>query len=239
VKAASARGNRALQRAADALDSAEHRIAQAAPPPAEGKANTTDPESRIMKTASGWVQGYNAQAAVNDHQVIVAASVTQEHNDVNQLVPMMEAVTSQAAAAGIDGEVGTVLADAGYWSDDNATADGPDRLIATTKDWKQRKAARELGTTVGPPPDGASPLEAMEHRLRTPDGTATYALRSCTVEPVFGQAKENRGVRRFMRRGLAAAHSEWSLVCATGNVLKLFTHAHGPSLAAIVAQQLP
>ncbi|MFO1533927.1 MAG: transposase, partial [Thermoplasmatota archaeon] len=93
----------------------------------------------------------------------------------------------------------TVVGDAGYWSEANATASGPDRLIATSKDWKQRRAAREMGTTTGPAPAGASTLEAMEHRLRTEEGAAAYGQRSCTVEAVFGQAKENRGVRRFMR----------------------------------------
>jgi len=182
-----------------------------------------------------WVQGFNAQAAVNEHQVVIAASVTQDHNDVGQLVPMMAAIAANAAAAGIGGEVGTVLGDAGYWSEANATAPGPDRLIATTKDWKQRKAAREMGATSGPVPDGASALEAMEHRLRTEEGAAAYAQRSCTVEPVFGQVKENRGIRRFMRRGLAAANSEWALICATGNILKLFGHAGGRSLDEVLA----
>ncbi len=206
-----------------------------APPAPDPQANTTDPDSKIMKTASGWVQGFNAQAAVNEHQVVLACTVTQDRNDVAQLVPMMDAVAANAAAAGIEGPLGTVLGDAGYWSEANATAPGPDRLIATTKDWKQRKAAREMGTTTGPAPEGASPAQAMEHRLRTEEGAAAYAQRACTVEPVFGQAKENRGVRRFMRRGLAAAESEWALVCATGNLLKLFGHAAGRSLAATIA----
>lgn len=244
AKVASATGAKAKQRAEEEVAAAERaaeatrRAADAAPPPAEAKANTTDPQSRIMKTASGWVQGYNAQAAVNEGQVVLAAEVTQDHNDTNQLVAMMEGVTSSATAAGIDEAVGTFLADAGYWSEANATAEGPERLIATTKDWKQRKAARDLGTTEGAPPQGASPLDAMEHRLRTPEGAAAYALRSCTVEPVFGQAKENRGIRRFMRRGLTAAQSEWSLVCATGNILKLFTHAQGRTLSAVVTPLL-
>ena len=241
TKAASTRGNKSSARAAEAVARAEVALAAArqtaenAPPPPEPQANTTDPESRMMKTPSGWVQGYNAQAAVNDNQVVIAASVTQQRNDVNQLVPMMEAVAAQAAAAGIDGEIGTILADAGYWSDNNATVEGPDRLIATLKDWKQRKAARELGTTSGDPPPDAKPLDAMEHRLRTPEGAAAYARRSCTVEPVFGQTKENRGIRRLTRRGLAAAQSEWSLICATSNILKLHTHAQGRTLATTIA----
>ncbi|MGH9222850.1 MAG: transposase, partial [Acidimicrobiales bacterium] len=221
---------KAQQRLTEARKAAEE-----APGPPEPQANTTDPESRIMKTSGGWVQGFNAQVAVNEHQLVIAASVTQDGNDVGQLVPMMAAVADNAAGAGIAGDIGTVLGDAGYWSEANATAPGPDRLIATTKDWKQRRAAREMGTTCGPAPEGASTLEAMEHRLRTEEGAAAYAQRSCTVEPVFGQVKENRGIRRFMRRGLAAANSEWALICATGNILKLFGHAGGRSLDEVLA----
>jgi len=81
-----------------------------------------------------------------------------------------------------------------------------------------------MGLCVGPPPVNASPLEAMEHRLRTAEGAAAYAMRSQTVEPVFGAIKENLGFRRFARRGLAAAESEWNLVCAIHNLLKLFRH---------------
>jgi transposase len=211
------------------------RAADSAPPAAELQANTTDCESRIMKTASGWVQGYNAQAGVNEHQVIVAAVMTNEANDVAQLLPVISEVESNAKQAGIDGGIGKALADAGYWSEANATAEGPDRMIATTKDWKQRRAARDMGTTTGEPPVGASPIEAMEHRLRTEEGASTYAKRSYTVEPIFGQIKENRSMRRLMRRGITAAQSEWSLMCATSNILKMFTAANGATLAELLA----
>lgn len=198
--------------------------AAAAAPEEEIEVNVTDPDSRIMNTQSGWVQGYNVQACVNEDQVVIAYSATQDHNDSNQLVPMIEATEQTAKAAGIEEEVGLLLADAGYWSEDNATAPGPDRLIATTKDWKQRKAARELGKTVGPPPLTASALEAMEHRLRTEEGGEAYATRSHTVEPVFGDVKENRGFRRFVRRGLSAANSETALIFTAHNLLKVFHH---------------
>jgi transposase len=203
------------------LDQTRTRVDKA-PAPRPVQANVTDPQSRIMKTASGWIQGYNAQAAVDEGQLVVGAEVTQEGNDVRQLIPMMAATHCALHAAGITTGAGCVLADAGYWSEDNATAPGPERLIATTKDWKQRRAAREMGTTTGAPPTQATPLQAMEHRLRTPEGTEAYALRSSTVEPVFGQIKENRGYRRFMRRGLSAAHSEWRLICASSNLMKLY-----------------
>lgn len=241
AKLASASANWAKERARTSLEDAEVRLEAAreakhkAPPKDEAKANTTDPESRIMKTEGGWLQGYNAQVAVNENQIVLAADVTQDQNDRYQLIPMLGRIRASTEAAGIGGSIGTVLADAGYWSEDNAIAPGPGRLIATTKDWKQRKAARDLGTTKGPPPEGASALEAMEHRLRTAEGSAVYALRSCTVEPVFGQAKENRGIRRFMRRGLTAAQSEWLLVCTTGNILKLFAHAGGRHIPDVLA----
>ncbi len=209
---------RAKERLAEAKKAAE------AAPAETFEANVTDPDSRIMNTKSGWVQGYNVQAAVNEDQVVIAYSATQDHNDQNQLVPMIEATKETAKAAGIKENVGLVLADAGYWSEDNATSSGPDRLIATTKDWKQRKAARELGNTVGPPPANATTLEAMEHRLRTKEGGEAYATRSYTVEPVFGDAKENRGFRRFVRRGLSAADSEAGLIFAAHNLLKIFHH---------------
>lgn len=218
----STRDRRALERAE--RDVAEARAAVAEATPRDRQANVTDPESRIMKTADGWVQGYNAQAAVNEHQIVVACEVTQDAADVGRYQPMVAATQAALAAVGVAEPIGTVLADAGYWSDDNATAAGPPRLIATQKDWKQRRAAREAGTTTGPPPEGASALEAMEHRLRTREGAEAYARRSHTVEPVFGNNKENHGWRRFRRRGLAAARSEWALMNLTHNLGKLFAH---------------
>jgi len=218
-----------VEAAAAALSAA--RTAAAAAPPKPYHANTTDPDSRIMKTANGWIQGYNAQAAVNDQQIVVACSVTQEGNDVHQYQPMAAATATTLTAARVTGAIGLLLADAGYWSEDNANAPGPERLIATLKDWKQRRAARELGTTTGLPPEHASPLEVMEHRLRTPDGAQAYAQRSHTVEPVFGNLKENRGWRRFRRRGLAAANSEWALMTLSHNLSKLFDARTNPEPA--------
>lgn len=207
------------------LDAATRRLAAArqaaqATAPTAAKANTTDPDSRIMKAAAGWVQGFNAQAAVTQDHIIVACTVSQHAADVGLYQPMVAAARATLDAAGVDEAIGLVLGDAGYWSDDNATADGPDRLIATLKDHKQRRAARELGTTTGPPPPDATPLEAMEHRLRTQDGAAAYATRSHTVEPVFA-VKANHGYQRFRRRGLQAAASEWALMSTVHNLGKL------------------
>lgn len=194
-------------------------------PPEESKANVTDPECRVMKTASGYVQGYNAQAATVGTQVIVAADVTDEANDVKQLHPMAGQVQENLAAVAVEEPIGVGLADAGYWSEANirnVPPDGPEWLIATTKDWKQRKAARERPPPRGRIPKGLSARERMERKLLTKRGRALYRRRSQTVEPVFGQIKDGRGIDRFLRRGLSACRSEWRLICATHNLLKLW-----------------
>lgn len=188
------------------------------------QANTTDPDSRIMKTARTWLQGYNAQVVVDGHQIVLAATVTQHGNDVELYQPLISALTKSLSAAEINTPVGVALADAGYWSEDNATAPGPDRLIATQKDWKQRRAARQGATTNGAPPSDASPQEKMEHRLRTPEGTVAYSRRCHLVEPVFGNIKENRTWRRFRRRGLPAVNSEWQLMNLSHNLAKIAEH---------------
>jgi Transposase DDE domain len=219
-----------LEHAEARLAEARAAAATARPAAPVSQVNVTDPDSRIMKSGRGeWVQAYNAQAAVNDHQIVVGWGLTQSADDHGQFVPLMHATIDALTAAGIRPEIGVFLADAGYWSETNAAAPGPDRLIATLKDWKQRRAARDKGTTNGPPPPGASPVEAMEHRLRTPEGAKTYAKRSFTVEPVFGDSKENRGFSRFMRRGLTAVTSEWSFIATTHNILKLYRSALAPT----------
>ena len=194
-------------------------------PAVEAKANVTDPESRIMKTRNGFIQGYNAQAAVNAEQIVVAAEVTQEANDVRQLKPLMKAIQATTAAAGIDERVGVCAADAGYWSAANGKKDGrvkTEYLLSTTKDWKQRKKLREEGAPVGRIPMNATWQDLMERRLRTKRGRELYRKRSTTVEPVFGQIKDARGIDRFLLRGLAGSRVEWKLICGTHNLLKLW-----------------
>jgi len=191
-------------------------------------ANVTDPDSRIMKSPGGWVQGYNAQAAVNTNGVVLAAAVTAQHNDMGQCQPMMAATAAALHAAGITEPVGIVLFDAGYCSYDNLTAPGPDRLIATTKTWKQHRTAASDGWASGNPPPDATPLQAMDHRLRTENGARLYGLRQHTVEPVFGHTKANRGFRSFLRRGLSAVDAEWQLITATHNLTKLHRTGYQP-----------
>ena len=160
-----------------------------------------------MKARQGYVQGYNAQAVVSEEQIIVAVGVTQEANDVQQLEPMLQTMAHTLEAAGIEDRPKAGLADAGYWSEANIRAcswpEMPELLIATTKDWKQRKMLREKGCPRGRIPKGLSPRDRMERKLLTKGGRALYKKRGVLVEPVFGQVKEGQGFRRFMRRGLA------------------------------------
>jgi transposase len=209
-----------VKRARARVERARRRGTTRDPAPEDPKAtvNTTDPASRVMKTPDGWIQGYNTQAAVNEAGVVLAGDVTQDANDVGQLEPMMRRTQENLEAADVDEPIETMLFDAGYWSEDNITAEGPKRLIADTK---RHKLAQGQATS-GPPPPDATPLEAMRHQLRTPEGVALYAKRSGIVEPVFGQHKHNRGLRRFARRGLDAARAEWQLINTTHNILKLY-----------------
>jgi transposase len=214
----------------EALARAETRLAAAraaleAAPQTTRRANITDPDSRIMSTKDGWVQGYNAQAFVNPKQIVLAVDVSQNVNDVELYQPMNEQLTDMLKGAGIDDEVELELADAGYDSDANLTAPGPDRLIAIAKAHKQRAAALQLGLADGPPPPNATAREEMEHLMRTPQGIAAYKQRSCLIEAVFGDRKHNKGYRRFRRRGLDAVRSEWAFIHLAGNMLKLYDHS--------------
>lgn len=191
----------------------------------DAKANVTDPESRIMKTRSGYVHGDNAQAMVTEEQLIVAAEVTQEANDVKQLHPMLQRAQENLDAIGHAQPIGTALADAGYWSEANVTEADPaglELVIATNKDWKQRKALREQPCPRGRIPTRLSRRDRMERKLLTRRGRALYKKRGQTVEPVFGQIKDGRRCDRFMRRGKSACESEWHVLCATHNLLKLW-----------------
>ena len=180
--------------------------------------NTTDPDSRIMTTRRGWVQGFNVQVAVTGDQVIVATAVGQS-NDMGQFVPMMTATghaqTLIESATGTPHPIGTVLADAGYASTANLTADGPDRLIALGK--SRHLARREL--VEGPPPPGADPKVLMQHRLDTENGRDLYKRRGATVEPAIGNLKKL--INRFSHRGIEAARAETHLVAAAFNIRKM------------------
>lgn len=197
--------------------------AQPAPP---AQRNFTDPESRIMKDGAtkGFEQAYNAQAAVDSTaQIIVAATVTQEPNDKQQLLPVLEQV--QAHCGRLPAQVS---ADAGYFNTDQLTDEQlrtvdlyvpPDRQ-------KHGAAAPPLSETA---PADASVVEQMRHKLQSAAGQAVYKWRKAIVEPVFGQTKEVRGFRRFSFRGLANVTAEWELICLTHNLLKLWRAQRCPA----------
>jgi hypothetical protein len=174
-------------------------------------------------TGSGWVQGYNAQAVTTMARVIVAAELTQQTSDLQQLRPMLAATTATLTAAGIQGRPATLLADCGYWSIANLTEipDAPQLLIPPARHGRHGKPRKD-GKPSASRSDGLR--AAMTVRLASADGRALYALRRQTIEPVFGQIKDVRGARRFLRRGLAACEAEWKLLCGTHNLLKLWRH---------------
>jgi transposase len=205
-----------------------------APNPEEAKPepktqrNFTDPDSRIMKDGATkeFVQGYNAQAAVDSQaQVIVAASVTQEANDKRQLVPMLQQVE---VMTGSKPEQAT--ADAGYFSEQSvgdAKLGGIDLLVAPDRE----KRGEEVACGTGPAQAEVGVAERMRQKLRTLEGRAVYKMRKAVVEPVFGQIKEARGFRKFLLRGLEKVQAEWKLICATHNLLKLFQSGWSPRSA--------
>jgi hypothetical protein len=195
---------------------------QEAPNP-KAVANVTDPDSRFLHTRNGTVQGYNAQAVTTLEQVIVAAELTDEANDVHQLEPMLQATATTLAAAGIDDRPEAALADSGYWSIDNLTTipDAPELLIPPARHGRQGKPRKD-GKPSASRSDGLR--AAMKAKLASDEGKARYAKRRETVEPAFGQIKEHQGARRFLRRGLRACNAEWKLLCGTHNLLKLWRH---------------
>lgn len=186
-------------------------------------ANTTDPQSRIMPTRRGFLQGYNAQVAVTSDQLIVAVAVGQSPNDQRSFTPMMRATQDAAArlhavTANADHLIGTVLADAGYNSEANLKADGPDRVIALGKGRDQARATAEEPAHGSPPP-GATPRQVNAHRLRTAEGQALYKRRGATVEPGIGNLKKI--IDCFSRRGLDNATSELHLAATAFNLMKI------------------
>jgi len=184
--------------------------------------NFTDPESRIMKSHEGFVQGYNAQIVVEaDFQLIVGQGVTQAANDKEQVVPMVEAVEEQSGQ-----RPDTLLADSGYCSEKNLehleSDSVPKRKIAAYVATGRQKHGEEPLAPRGPLPKGASRVERMRRKLQTKVGAAIYAARKAIVEPVFGQIKQARGFRGFSLRGLKKVRSEWAIVCLGHNILKLY-----------------
>jgi transposase len=182
-----------------------------------GRINVTDPDSRLVKTTRGFIQGYSAQAAATEDQIIVMADVTLGGPDQGLLAPLAERTLAELERAGADPPA-VLLADAGYWNGPQIEAlreTGIDALVAPDSQVKR-----------GPPAHRrAAPLAAeLRARLDSDDGRALYRRRQRIIEPIFGQTKANRGIDRFLCRGLGACRAEWSLITATHNLLKAWRH---------------
>lgn len=188
-------------------------------PPEEpaGKINVTDPDSRNVKTTRGWVQGYNAQAVVNENHIVLAAEVTIDSPDFGHLEPMIAATERELEAIGISEKPGVALADAGYWHQvqmQNIAARGIQVLVPPD-------ASKRTDTRPG---WNAGMYAFMRRVLASELGHQLYRRRQALVEPGFADLKFNRKVDRFQRRGRSAVQSEWRLLNATQNLLKLHRH---------------
>jgi Transposase DDE domain len=213
---ANARGKK---RAADPPSDRPRRGRPAKNPPGtphdRAQRNFTDPDSRIMKTQDGFIQGYNAQAAVDaEHQVIVAQGLTNQASDAHQLEPMLAHIKANTGR-----QARELSADAGYCFEHNLTALARHHVrgyIATGR--QKHGAASAVGRRKTVP---RTRVHAMTIRLKRAGYRSRYRLRKQVVEPVFGQIKQARGFRQFLLRGLSQVAGEWSLVCSAHNVLKL------------------
>ena len=193
---------------------------EAGPRPSD-QINLTDEDSRIMKVAGGsFEQSYNAQAAVAENMLVVATSVTQACNDMQQVKPILQIIGTHPATLG---KVEQLLADTGYCSKSNIAACEAAQIepfIAVAREdhhpgWRERLGEPE------PLAADATPLKKMAHKLKTQKGRKVYALRKQTVEPVFGIIKSVMGFRQFMLRGIEKVTGEWTLVCLAWNLKRM------------------
>src|SRR4051795_7783953 len=194
-------------------------------PEAKDQINFTDPESRIMKVSNkGWDQCGNAQAVANEHQIILAADVTDQANDKRQAVPMVDQARANLEAAGVKQAIGAAVMDSGFYSEANTQAlesRGIDPHVAT----ERLKHDEEIPQAPrGRIPADLSAKQRMARKLRTKVGRAIYAKRKGMIEPIFGQLKQVLGFRQLSLRGLASMRGEWRLLCAVHNLLKLWRH---------------
>jgi transposase len=189
-------------------------------PPAtpEGRINVTDPDSRVVKGLRGFLQGYNAQAVTNEHQVVLAAEIETVGADFGHLEPMLDAAQRELAAADVDDTPGVLLADAGYWHGEQMQriADRGIEVLIPPDTSRRRTTRRNW--------DGGR-YDQMRQVLASQRGGELYRKRQPMIEPVFAQMKFNRGLDRFRRRGRGAVRAEWRLITATHNLLKAWRAA--------------
>jgi hypothetical protein len=218
--------NKAAERAAKRTEGKNPRGRDPKPPQdgpgANDQVNFTDAESRIMKTASGFEQSYNAQAAVEvESRLIVGQRVTNAPTDKAELVESFTMIEE------VVGPVGEVLVDNGFLSEAAVTAieaQGSTRVLAAVNRQRHGRRVEQLEKKADPPEPGpeASFSERMAHRVATRAGRERYKLRQQTVEPIFGIIKETLGFRRFSVRSLAKTSEEWTLVTLAYNLKRLF-----------------
>jgi transposase len=217
-------------------------------PDPKAQKNFTDPESRIMKSKDGFMQAFNAQAAVDaEAQIIVAQAVTQDANDKHQLAPMTDAIETNLGR-----KPEQLSADSGYCSNANIEAletRGIDGYIAPgrTRDTADGTAEASMaappadaGATASPEPASVpTRVEAMREKIKAGGHDSPYRLRKQLPEPVFGQIKQARGFRQFLLRGLEKVHAEWSIVCTAHNLLKLAQRRTLSALRSIAIEARP
>ena len=203
-----------------ALEDVAKAEATAVPSPKE-QSNFTDPDSRIMKTSLGWVQGYNAQVLVNEEGIILAQEVSAQHADSVRLKPVLQQAQGHMEVLRVPEEErrsGVFTADAGYCSEANLEwleQEHYDAYVATGRE-------RHYGGGILSQATRTPRRTAMREKLRTPQGRAIYARRKAMTEPVHGLIKQARGFRRFLLRGLGKVQGEFTLVALTHNLLKLW-----------------
>ena len=195
--------------------------APSAEPKAKDQVSLTDGDSRIMPSHEGFVQGYNAQASVDDDtHLIVEQHISQQPNDKQEVAPTVERLQQLPEALG---EAEKLLADTGYFSEANVNTCESDGIVPYIPEGRQghNEPLHERFADDPPAPEQPNAVEAMRHRLKTREGKAIYARRKSTVETVFGIIKQVQGFRQFLLRGLDSVAGEWSLVCIGWNLKRL------------------
>ena len=214
---------RALEERAREQAKSKDEPEEKAKPEAKMQYNFTDPESRILPGADGFVQAYNAQMAVEpDFQWIVGQRVTQAANDKQQLQPTLEAIRQQAGQT-----PQAVMTDSGYCSEANLQYLEKKKIEGFIATDRESYRDRQQPGPRGPLPQGATRVDRMRRKLQTKVGAAIYSRRKTVVEPVFGQIKQARGFRQFLLRGLEKVQGEWAVICLTHNILKLHRLCYG------------
>jgi transposase len=187
-----------------------------------GTVNVTDPDSRVVQSRRGFLQGYTAQAVATKDQIVITADVITGGNERITLEPLIDKAHQELEDAGVLGKVEVALADAGFWN--------TEQIERLTERGIRPLVKPDAGhrTTPGKTRQRKPHYLQMREQLDTEEGKQLYRQRQAIIEPVFAQTKHNRRVDRFQRRGLGACRAEWRLITATHNLLKLWRHGPAP-----------